>query len=78
MVALIAEKIATNPEEQKEDEITKDDMDLFIVPNLCKIMAYYNIPSESCISADTKIVEEQNIEIEKSGISGLKILFVVL
>ena len=48
------------------------------MPNLCKIMVYYNIPSESCISNDTKIVEEQAIEVEKSSGSGLKILFIVL
>lgn len=78
MVTLIAQKIADDPTQQKEDEITKDDMDLFIVPNLCKIMVYYNIPSESCSSTDTKIVENENIQAESSSGSGLKILFIVL
>ncbi len=41
-------------------------------------MLYYDIPSEACISPDTKIVEEQSIEAETSGSSGLKILFIVL
>jgi len=62
---LISQKINTDETEQGEDEIAKDDMDLIIMPNICKIMDYYNMPSEKCVSEDTKIVEEQNLEIEQ-------------
>jgi heme/copper-type cytochrome/quinol oxidase subunit 2 len=53
-------------------------MDLIIMPNLCKIMAYYDIPSENCSSDDTKIIENQWLETEKSWKWWLKILFIIL
>jgi heme/copper-type cytochrome/quinol oxidase subunit 2 len=53
-------------------------MDLIIMPNLCKIMAYYDIPSESCSSQDTKIIEDKWLEIETEWKSWLKILLIIL
>ncbi len=78
ILATISQKISNNPEDQKPDEIARDDMDLFIMPNLCKIMAYYDIPSESCSSQDTKIVEDTWLETEEWWMSGLKILLIIL
>lgn len=48
-------------ENQKEDEITKSDLDSVVVPNICKIMNYYNIPSNTNIcwvTEDTIAVAE--------------------
>ena len=78
ILSTITQKISNNPNNQKPDEIARDDMDLIIMPNLCKIMAYYDIPSESCSSQDTKIVEDEWIETEDEWISGLQILFIIL
>ncbi|HRX64256.1 MAG TPA: hypothetical protein P5060_04080, partial [Candidatus Absconditabacterales bacterium] len=78
IVSLISQKINTDETEQGEDEIAKDDMDLIIMPNICKIMDYYNMPSEKCVSEDTKIVEEQNLEIEQGAKSWLKTLLIIL
>jgi hypothetical protein len=55
---MISQKITKTPQDQKPDEITKDDMDMIIVPNICKITKYHNIPSENCISEDTKIIDD--------------------
>ena len=71
-------KITTNVEEQKPDEIVKDDMDSIIMPNICKIMNYYDIASETCASDDVKVVDDTAVQVEKWARSGLKILLIVL
>ncbi len=78
ILALISQKITNNPQEQKPDEIAKDDMDMIILPNICKITRYYNIPSEKCTSEDTKIIDDSWIKAEKWARSWLKILLIVL
>jgi len=45
----IAQKISKTPGEQKPDEINKDDMDMIVMPNICKITNYYNIISDKCV-----------------------------
>lgn len=75
---MISQKITKNPTEQKPDEITKDDMDAIIVPNICKITLYHNIPSEKCESIDTKFVKDNWIKAETWSKSWLKILLIVL
>jgi hypothetical protein len=65
MLALISQKIAKNPENQRPDEIIKDDMDSIIMPNICKIMNYHNIASEKCSSEDIKVIDDSSVEIEK-------------
>jgi hypothetical protein len=40
----------------KSDEIDSVDMELTIIPNMCKIMTYYWIPSEKCSSDQLKTV----------------------
>lgn len=78
ILTMISQKITKNPEDQKPDEIAKDDMDNIVVPNICKITKYYNIPSEKCISEDTKIIDDSGIKAETWNRSGLKILLIVL
>ncbi|HPC34694.1 MAG TPA: hypothetical protein PLP73_03440, partial [Candidatus Absconditabacterales bacterium] len=78
IISLISQKITTNVEEQKPDEIVKDDMDSIIMPNICKIMNYYDIASETCASDDVKVVDDTAIQVEKGARSGLKILLIVL
>jgi len=78
ILAIISQKITKNTLEQKPDEITKDDMDTIIVPNICKITIYYNIPSEKCVSEDTKPTNDTWVKTETGSKSGLKILFIVL
>lgn len=78
ILAMISQKITKNPTEQKPDEITKDDMDAIIVPNICKITLYHNIPSEKCESIDTKFVKDNWIKAETWSKSWLKILLIVL
>ena len=77
ILALISQKITNNIQDQKPDEITKDDMDSIILPNICKITKYYNIPSEKCVSEDTKIIDDSWIKAEKWARSWLKILLTV-
>ncbi|MBO4517113.1 hypothetical protein J5751_06925 [bacterium] len=45
ILTLIKSKSTENPDVQKNDEITKSDLDNIVVPNICKIMKYYNIAS---------------------------------
>lgn len=78
ILSMIAQKITKDPETQKPDEITKDDMELIIMPNICKIAQYYEMPSEKCASENTKIVDDSQIKAEKGHRSGLKILLIVL
>ncbi len=78
IISLISQKITTNVEEQKPDEIVKDDMDSIIMPNICKIMNYYDIASETCASDDVKVVDDTAVQVEKWARSGLKILLIVL
>lgn len=78
ILAMISQKITKDTTEQKPDEITKDDMDTIVVPNICKITVYHNIPSEKCLSEDTKVVDDTWIKAETGSRSGLKILLIVL
>lgn len=53
-------------------------MDSIIMPNICKIMNYYDIASETCASDDVKVVDDTAVQVEKWARSGLKILLIVL
>jgi hypothetical protein len=54
-------------------------MDQTIMPDICKIMVIYSIPSSTCNTADTKAVPD-NIAVEQGATSTnrLKIIFIVL
>jgi len=57
IITVIQSKIADSDETQQADQITRSDMTDIIMPNMCKILEYYNIPSEKCVSEDTKFVD---------------------
>jgi len=78
IISLISQKISKNPEDQKSDEIVKDDMDTIIMPNICKIMQYHDIASDKCSSDDIKVTDDSAVKVEKWARSGLKILLIVL
>ena len=68
---------------QKDDEITKDDLDGVIVPNICIIMKYYNITSSTnlCWDAETVNIPEDNVveTVSKKRLSTwLRILIISL
>ena len=68
---------------QKEDEITKSDLDEIVVPNVCKILDYYNIVSNTntCNSMNNvKIPEVEKVEkVSKNKLwTWLKILIISL
>ncbi len=68
---------------QKEDEITKSDLDEIVVPNICKIMNYYNIASNTglCTGTDVpQVPEAKDVEtVSKNKLSKwLKILIITL
>lgn len=68
ILTVIQGKIADNDETQQADQITRSDMTDIIMPNMCIILQYYNIPSEKCISEDTKFVDSGS-KIDASGSS---------
>lgn len=63
---VIKSKITDDELNQQADEITKSDMEDIIMPNMCKILDYYSIPSETCSSENTKFVDN-NTEIDDSS-----------
>lgn len=64
--------------ELKSDEIDSMDMELVIIPDMCKIMEYYSIPSEKCSSEEFKTVPT-GVESEDVWMSKLvKTLLIVL
>ena len=81
ILTLIKSKSNDDFEKQKEDEITKADLDGIVVPNICKIMNYYEIASNwnLCGSIETiKIPEVTDIENPKNPKSKLSTWLKVL
>ena len=79
----IKEKTTQDLANQKEDEITKSDLDEVVVPNICKILNYYEIVSNTNTCGnmnDIKIPEEQKAqEVSKNKIwTWLKVLLISL
>ena len=65
ILTLIKSKSTSDLNNQKEDEIAKSDLDEIVVPNICKIMTYYNIASNGnlCWDADSiQIPEVTDVE----------------
>lgn len=54
---LIQKSAAPAGDPVKENQIDPIDIDAIIVPNMCRIMSFYNIPSSLCPNADIKIVD---------------------
>jgi PKD repeat protein len=78
----IIKYIAPEGTKATKDQITKADMDEIIIPNMCKIMSIYTIPSDLCGISDIKEVPEGlPVEIgSKTSPSKnrLKIIFIIL
>ena len=87
IITLVSSKIAQDPWNQWPDEISKSDMEDIIMPNMCVILNYYDIPSEKCISDNTKMVDNSqkikketwdNIVNNEKAKSGLKIVLIII
>ena len=57
ILTLIKWKSTENSETQKDDEIAKSDLDRIVVPNMCRIMYYYEIPSNSNLCWDIEVIQ---------------------
>lgn len=63
----------------QDNQIDKIDMDTIIMPNICIIMQFYNIPTSLCSSEDIKAVpDDLLVEKGKSSSNLLKIILIVL
>ncbi|MBQ2600253.1 hypothetical protein II582_02580, partial [bacterium] len=49
IVQTIISKTADDLKNQKDDEISKMDLDEVVIPNICKIMGYYKIVNNSSV-----------------------------
>jgi len=58
ILSVIWKKVVVLQEWQKlkSDEIDSIDMEMIIIPSMCKIMEYYSIPSDKCVMQDIKKV----------------------
>ncbi len=60
-------------------QIDKIDMDEIIMPNICKIMNLYSIPSNLCSTSDIRPVpDDVTLETGTTSTNWLKIIFIVL
>ena len=76
-------KATEDLENQKDDEISKSDLDDVVVPNICKILNYYNITSNTntCDNQENiKIPETEKVQkVSKNKLSTwLKVLIITL
>jgi len=80
IVNLIASKMAAPDADVWEAQVDPMDMEMVIMPNMCKIMEFYEIPSESCVSDTLQVVPEDALVLEESvnKTSWVKILFIVM
>ena len=82
----IISKTTDDKKNQKSDEISKSDLDDVIVPNICKIMEYHKIESNTntCTNIDNvkvpdaeKVEKAESLSKNKLG-TGLKVLLITL
>ncbi|MEI8091772.1 MAG: hypothetical protein WCG98_06220 [bacterium] len=57
VINLISKNLAAAGATVKTDQVDPLDMDAVIMPNICKIMSFYNLVSELCPNNDVKIVD---------------------
>lgn len=82
----IISKTTEDLKNQKDDEISKSDLDEVVVPNICKIMWYYNIVSNTntCSNMDNvKVPDTEKVEkaekLSKNKLwTWLKVLLITL
>ena len=79
IIKIIQSKISDDPNTQEADQILREDMTDIIMPNMCKILNYYSIPSEKCSSDNTKITNPNDIKAEwTTKKSALKTVLIVI
>lgn len=81
IISKISLYIVWDGEVQWNDNITKVDMESIVMPNVCKIIDFYDIVSEQCISDTTKIKDGSTVAIDNNStwLSGwLKTILIIL
>jgi PKD repeat protein len=79
IVNVIGSHVAPEWKTPTNTQIEKADMDDIVVPNICKIMSIYTIPSSLCSTSDIKVVpENMTVETGETSTNWLKIIFIVL
>jgi len=63
-----------------DNQIHSDDMEIIVMPNMCKIMAFYDIPSTSCNNDGLKTIpQETKTDAVKKWVKWwVKALFIIL
>lgn len=81
IISKISLHIVENWKKQWNDNITEIDMESIIMPNICKIIDFYDIVSEKCSSDWTKINNWEDLDIDNTSkwlSSWLRIILIVL
>jgi len=79
VVNLISTKVAVGSG-VSEDQIDSFDMENIVMPNICKILEFYEIPSENCSSENLQAIPDDVPEQqeEKKHRSWVRTLFIIL
>lgn len=76
---MISASVAPVGVEVGENQIDAVDMEVIVMPNMCKIMGFYSIPSASCISDALQVVPEEEVTPVQTGVKKwVKALFIIL
>ncbi len=79
IVDVIWKNVAPDGKTPTTTQIDKIDMDEIVIPNICKIMNLYSIPSNLCSTSDIKPVPENvTLETGTKSTNWLKVIFIVL
>ncbi len=80
IINMIKKNLAPEWQEIKTNQVDSLDMKTIILPNMCKILAFYSIVSDACPNNDVKILENaDSIQADNaSSMSWWKILLIVL
>lgn len=81
IINLIKKNLAAEWAEVQTNQVDPLDMQTIIMPNMCKILAFYSIASEACPDNDIKVVQgSEQIQSENAsgGSSWLKIVLIIL
>jgi hypothetical protein len=81
IINLIKKNLAAEGAEVQTNQVDPLDMQTVIMPNMCKILAFYTIASDACPDNDIKVVQggdEIQPENSAKGGSRLKIVLIIL
>ena len=67
VVNTIAASVAPAGVEVGDDQIDSDDMEIIVMPNMCKIMNFYTISSSSCSSETLISVPDDALDDVATG-----------